>query len=210
MPGMYAAGDYDLAGFSVGAVERDSILPRNNVVEGDAILGLASSGVHSNGFSLVRRVVDRSGLGLDDPSPFAPGETLGRSLMTPTKIYVRPVLAALRATGPAIKALAHITGGGFPDNIPRVLPDRLAAEIDLAAIKIPRVFAWLSDAGGISPGEMLRTFNCGIGMVVVTAEADAVRVADALNMAGAPAIRLGSVVARGEGPRVAYKGGLLL
>ena len=141
MPGLYAGADYDLAGFAVGAVERDAILPRRTIVAGDVILGLASSGLHSNGFSLVRRIVERSGLAYDAPSPFLPGVSLGRSLLVPTRIYVKPVLAALKATGSSIKALAHITGGGFPDNIPRVLPDGLSAAIDLSAIAVPPVFA---------------------------------------------------------------------
>jgi phosphoribosylformylglycinamidine cyclo-ligase len=210
MPGLYRSGDYDLAGFAVGAVERTDILPRPNVGAGDVILGLASSGLHSNGFSLVRKIVDQAGLGWDAPSPFQPGDSLGRSLLVPTRIYVKPILAAIRATRPAIKALAHITGGGFPDNIPRVIPDGLAAEIDLAAIRVPPVFAWLADAGGVVAREMLRTFNCGIGMIVVVGEADAGPVAVALEEAGAPAVRLGRVVAQGEGERVRYQGGLVL
>jgi phosphoribosylformylglycinamidine cyclo-ligase len=210
MPGMYQPGDYDLAGFAVGAVEREAILPRKTVGVGDVVLGLPSSGLHSNGFSLVRRVVELAGLAWSDPSPFLPGESLGRSLLTPTRIYVKPVLAALKATGGAIKALAHITGGGFPDNIPRILPDGLSAEIDLGAITVPRVFAWLADAGNIAPAELLRTFNCGIGMIAVTAEADAVRLSLAFEEAGAPAVTLGRIVDQAGGPRVTYRGGLVL
>ncbi|MDQ0469039.1 phosphoribosylformylglycinamidine cyclo-ligase [Labrys wisconsinensis] len=209
MPGMYAEGDYDLAGFAVGAVERNAVLPRRDVGAGDAILGLASSGVHSNGFSLVRRIVALSGLPWDAPAPFQPGESLGRALLTPTRIYVKPVLAALKATGGAVKALAHITGGGFPDNIPRVLPDGLGAAIDLAAIAPPPVFGWLARTGGVATPEMLRTFNCGVGMIVVTAAADAERVAQALAAAGQPAFRLGTVVEEGE-TRVTYSGELRL
>jgi phosphoribosylformylglycinamidine cyclo-ligase len=210
MPGLYGPGDYDLAGFAVGAVERGEILPRRDIVEGDVILGLPSSGLHSNGFSLVRRIVERSGLGYGDPSPFKPGESLGRSLLVPTRIYVKPVLAAIRASGRAVKALAHITGGGFPDNIPRVLPDGLAAEIDLGAIAVPPVFSWLAHIGNVEPAEMLRTFNCGIGMIAVTSEADSTGLAQALGAAGAPPIRLGSVIAGGGAPRVAYRGDLSL
>jgi phosphoribosylaminoimidazole synthetase len=210
MPGLYTEGDYDLGGFAVGAVEREKILPRRDVEEGDVILGLASTGLHSNGFSLVRRIVERSGLAYRDSSPFQAGETLGRSLLVPTKIYVRPVLSALRATGDAVKALAHITGGGFPDNIPRVLPNELGAEIDLAAIIVPRVFAWLAEVGKLAPGELVRTFNCGIGMVAVAAKAAAETVAAAFFEAGCPPIRLGKVVRRGQGPRVVFRNGLLL
>jgi phosphoribosylformylglycinamidine cyclo-ligase len=210
MPGFYAAGDYDLAGFAVGAVERDAILPRRTVGEGDVILGLASSGAHSNGFSLVRKIVTVSELGWDAPSPFKPGESLGRSLLTPTRIYARPVLAVLKATGDAIKALAHITGGGFPDNIPRVLPEGLGAVVDLPSIRVPRVFGWLSDTGGVAPREMLRTFNCGIGMVVVVSEADAARVTAAFDEAGVPAAEIGRVVRQGEDERLTYQGGLVL
>jgi phosphoribosylformylglycinamidine cyclo-ligase len=210
MPGLYAGGDYDLAGFAVGAVERDAILPKPTVGEGDVVLGLASSGLHSNGFSLVRRIVERSGLGYDEPSPFMPGESLGRSLLTPTKIYVKPVLAAQKATGGAIKALAHITGGGFPDNIPRALPEGLAASIDLSAIVVPRVFAWLADAGSVAPAELMRTFNCGIGMVAIVAAEDATRVSQAFQEAGAPAVTLGEIRPAGDGPRVAMSGGLVL
>src|SRR3954463_5005514 len=168
MPGMYAAGDYDLAGFAVGAAERGTLLPRPDIAAGDVLLGLPSSGLHSNGFSLVRRIVEQSGLGWQAPAPFAPGRALGEALLEPTRIYVRPLLAALRA-GAAIKGLVHVTGGGFPDNIPRVLPAGLGVRLDLDAIPIPAVFGWLAEAGGVSESEMLRTFNCGIGMIVIAA-----------------------------------------
>jgi phosphoribosylformylglycinamidine cyclo-ligase len=210
MPGMYADGDYDLAGFAVGAVERDAILPRGGVVEGDVIFGLASSGVHSNGYSLVRKIVSLSGLAWDAPAPFAEGQTLGQALLTPTKIYVKPLLAALKATGTAIKALAHITGGGFPDNIPRVLPEGIGASIDLSAIKPPPVFGWLAHTGGVEAHEMLRTFNCGVGMIVVTAPGDADAVEQALAEAGLPPIRLGTVVVLEGAERVSYRGTLAL
>jgi phosphoribosylformylglycinamidine cyclo-ligase len=210
MPGMYSDGDYDLAGFAVGAVERDAILPRRNVAEGDIIFGLASSGVHSNGYSLVRKIVTLSGLAWDAPAPFAPGQNLGAALLTPTRIYVKPLLAALKATGSAIKALAHITGGGFPDNIPRVLPERLGASVDLSAIAPPPVFGWLSRTGGVEAHEMLRTFNCGVGMIVVAAPEDADVVEAALNKAGMPPIRLGAIVPQQGSERVTYRGALAL
>src|ERR1700730_5113225 len=175
MPGLYAPCDYDLAGFAVGAVERSSLLPRKALEFGDVILALPSSGVHANGFSLVRRLVEQSGLRLSDPAPFAPGKTLGEALLTPTRIYVRQILETIRTTG-AVKALAHITGGGLTDNIPRVLPADLAAEIDLVACTLPPVFAWLQREGRMDQDEMLRTFNCGIGMIVGVAASDVERV----------------------------------
>ncbi len=206
--GMYRDGDYDLAGFAVGAAERSRLLPRGDVAEGDVILGLASSGVHSNGFSLVRRIVELSGLGWASEAPFQPDATLGEALLTPTRIYVKPLLAAIRACD-GIKALAHITGGGFPDNIPRVLPDTLSAEIDLDAITVPPVFSWLAKTGGVEAKEMLRTFNCGIGMIAVVtpdkaAEAEAVLAAE-----GEQVVRLGRMVAR-QHEGVTYKGRLAL
>ena len=208
MPGLYREGDYDLAGFSVGAAERGHLLPRGDIAEGDLLLGLASSGVHSNGFSLVRRIVERSRVALSDEAPFRPGASLGAALLTPTRIYVKPLLAAIRATG-AIKALAHITGGGFPDNIPRVLPHTLAAEIDLAAIPVPPVFSWLARTGGVAEREMLRTFNCGIGMIAATAPHDAEKVAALLSGEGETVVRLGRLTRRTH-DRVTYRGTLSL
>jgi phosphoribosylformylglycinamidine cyclo-ligase len=172
------------------------------------LLGLTSSGAHSNGFSLVRRVVQKAGLSWTEPAPFDPGTSLGLALLEPTRIYVKPLLTALKA-GTAIKALAHITGGGFPDNIPRVLPDGLGVDLDLGAIVPPPVFRWLAEAGGIAASEMLRTFNCGIGMVVVTSAADADAVCETLKAEGEMPVRLGRVVAQGA-ERVAYKGRLAL
>jgi len=193
MPGMYQTGDYDLAGFAVGAAERGSLLPRD-VAPGDAILGLASSGVHSNGFSLVRRVVAASGLTWSDPAPFAPALSLGQALMAPTRIYVRSLLALHRAG--LLKAAAHITGGGLPGNLPRVLPADTAAVLE-PDWTMPAVFPWLARAGGIAPAEMLRVFNCGLGMVVVVTDAaEAVRV---LAESGEQVTRIGSVAA-GSGP----------
>ncbi len=169
MPGVYHGDDYDLAGFAVGAAERGSLLPRADIAEGDAIIGLASSGVHSNGYSLVRKIVEKSGLAWSDPAPFAEDASLGDAMLTPTRIYVKSCLAAIRNTS-TVKGLAHITGGGFPDNIPRVLPKGLGARIDLSRISVPPVFKWLADEGGIAQAEMLRTFNCGVGMIVIAAE----------------------------------------
>lgn len=208
MPGMYRDGDYDLAGFAVGAAERDRLLPRGDISEGDIILGLASSGVHSNGFSLVRRIVEVSGLGWQSDAPFASGKTLGEALLTPTRIYVKPLLAAIKASD-GIKALAHITGGGFPDNIPRVLPEGLAAEIDLDAISVPAVFSWLAKTGGVAPEEMLRTFNCGIGMIAVVTPDKADEVIAALAAEGESVVTLGRMVER-QKDGVVYKGKLAL
>ncbi len=210
MPGMYSGGDYDLAGFAVGAAERGKLLPSGDVSEGDVILGLASSGVHSNGYSLVRKIVGLSGLGWDAPAPFADGKTLGEALLEPTRIYVKPLLAAIRRTN-AIKALAHITGGGFPENIPRVLPKHLAAEIDLSAFAVPAVFSWLAKTGGVEAREMLRTFNCGIGMIAVVAAQDADAVREALAAEGEKVVTLGRMVSRAEGEAgTVYKGTLAL
>ncbi|MGO4738577.1 phosphoribosylformylglycinamidine cyclo-ligase [Bosea sp. 2KB_26] len=208
MPGMYAEKDYDLAGFAVGAAERGALLPRADLVPGDVVFGLPSSGVHSNGYSLVRRIVALSGLSWEAPAPFAPETSLAEALLVPTRIYVKPLLAALKATA-GIKALAHITGGGFPDNIPRVLPDGLGVVLDLAAIPVPPVFGWLAKVGGVAEREMLRTFNCGIGMIVTAEAAKAEEVESALKAAGEAPVRLGEIVpvAAGEDP-VSYRGKL--
>jgi len=166
LPGLYADGDYDLAGFAVGAVERRALLPRLSAIRpGDRVLALPSSGVHSNGFSLVRRVVELTGLGWQDPAPFAPGESLGEALLTPTRLYVRACRALSERL--TIHAFAHITGGGLTENIPRVLPDGLGVALDLSQAPRPPVFDWLAQTGGIAADEMLRTFNCGIGMVMI-------------------------------------------
>jgi len=197
MPGMYSGDDFDLAGFAIGAMERGGALPRD-VVEGDVLLGIASDGVHSNGYSLVRRVVEASGLGLDAPSPFGEG-TLGSDLLTPTRIYVRSALTALGTGG--LRGLAHITGGGLTENVPRMLPDELCAEIDLGAWDLPPVFAWLRAQGGVSDAEMLKTFNCGIGMVAAVAADRADEVEGVLAVAGERVVRIG-LVAAGDGVRV--------
>jgi phosphoribosylformylglycinamidine cyclo-ligase len=208
MPGVYGGGDYDLAGFAVGAAERGDLLPRNSIAAGDVLFGLPSSGVHSNGFSLVRKVVERAGLEWTDPAPFAPGKTLAEALLEPTRIYVKPLLSALRKTQ-AIKAFAHITGGGYPENIPRVLPEGLGAHIDLDAIPVLSVFRWLAASGGVALREMLRTFNCGIGMMVVAGAHQAAEVEEALRDSGENPVRLGCVAATG-GERVTFFGKLAL
>ncbi len=210
MPGMYAAKDYDLAGFSVGAVERGEILPRGDIAIGDILIGLASSGVHSNGYSLVRKLVEREGLAWGSPAPFAKEQSLAQTLLTPTRIYVKPILAAIRATGSsgaagAIKGLSHITGGGLSENIPRVMPAGLAAHVDLTGFKAPAVFGWLQRAGNLDNEEMLRTFNCGIGMVVIADKARADAVMAALREAGEAPIALGAVEA-GRGVKSSAKG----
>jgi phosphoribosylformylglycinamidine cyclo-ligase len=208
MPGVYGGADYDLAGFAVGAAERGRLLP-SGVTAGDVLLGLPSSGVHSNGFSLVRRIVEKAGLAWNDPAPFAPELSLGEALLEPTRIYVKPLLAVIRGKG-GIKALAHITGGGFPDNVPRVLPDGLGVQIDLAAFEVPPVFGWLAKAGGVAEAEMLRTFNCGIGMIAVCSPDAADDIIQALRNEGEKPVRLGSVVAHRDGARVAHAGSLKL
>ncbi|MCB8836612.1 phosphoribosylformylglycinamidine cyclo-ligase [Aurantimonas sp. VKM B-3413] len=207
MPGVYAGKDYDLAGFAVGAAERGRLLPRTDTLEsGDMLLGLASSGVHSNGYSLVRRIVGTTGLAFDAAAPFDAAQSLGEALITPTRIYVKPLLAAIGETG-GIKALAHITGGGFVENIPRALPDHLRADIDLFAVSPPPVFGWLSREGGVTQAEMLRTFNCGVGMVVVVSEADAATVSALLQSAGETVVPLGRLRPR-QDAAVTFNGAL--
>ncbi len=200
MPGMYAPGHYDLAGFAIGAVEREQALTGATVNPGDIILGLASSGFHSNGYSLVRRVVEKSGLGYDSPAPFARIGTLADSLLTPTRIYVKSCLAAIRAGH--IKALAHITGGGFVDNVPRVLPDGVGADIDAGAISLPPMMKWIAKQGGIESAELARTFNCGVGMVVVVSPEKAEEATKLLTSHGETVMRIGIVVSRDAEPRV--------
>jgi phosphoribosylformylglycinamidine cyclo-ligase len=197
MPGMYHGKDYDLAGFAVGAAERGQLLPRDDIVPGDILIGLPSSGVHSNGYSLVRRLVAEAGLAWDSPAPFAAGQTLATALLAPTRIYVKPLLAALKATGGAsgaIKALSHITGGGLSENLPRVLPAAVGAEVDLSTIAVPAVFGWLARVGRLDDAEMLRTFNCGVGMVVVADKARAEELLAALRAAGEAPVAIGAVV----------------
>lgn len=206
MPGLYADRDYDLAGFAVGAVERGRLLPKKTLAPGDVVLGLRSSGIHSNGFSLVRRILADSGLKLSDAAPFAPQTTLAEALLTPTRIYVQPVLSVLNGSD-QIKAMAHITGGGFPDNLPRVLPQGLGVRVDLAAIPVPPVFAWLAAKGPVGEHEMLRTFNCGIGMAILTSPGEADGLEANLRAAGEEPIVIGTVI---EGSGVSYCGRLAL
>ena len=201
MPGIYQEEDYDLAGFAVGAAERSQLLPRD-VRAGDVVLGLASSGVHSNGFSLVRAVAARANLRWDAPAPFDRASKLGEAVLVPTRIYVKSCLAAIRETG-AVKALAHITGGGFPDNIPRVLPKGLGVRIDLKRVPVPPVFKWLAQAGNVAETEMLRTFNCGVGMIAVVDAGKADAVATTLTRHGESVTRLGEVITD-ENRNVAY------
>ncbi|MFL5256213.1 MAG: phosphoribosylformylglycinamidine cyclo-ligase [Rhodopila sp.] len=205
MPGMYSNGDYDLAGFAVGAAERGALLPQD-VAPGDTVLGLASSGVHSNGYSLVRRIVTGAGLVWDDPAPFSPRETLGEALMTPTRIYVQPLLALHRAG--LLKAAAHITGGGLPGNLPRVLPHGTVAVLD-ATWPVPPVFPWLAQTGDVAAEEMLRVFNCGIGMAIVVSDPGAAIAL--LESQGERVMPIGTIEA-GRGPasvRIDHTGGWL-
>src|SRR5205085_1095057 len=207
MPGLYKDGDYDLAGFAVGAAERGTLLPSGDIAVGDAVIGLASSGVHSNGFSLVRKIVEISGVGFDAPAPFSPVMTLGGALLTPTKLYVKSCLRAIRETG-AVKGLAHITGGGFTDNIPRVLPNHLGVGIDLARLPVLPVFKWLAEQAGVADLELLRTFNCGIGMIAIV-QPDAIEQAsDVFKDSGDSGTLLGEVTKASGEHRVIYNGHL--
>ena len=209
MPGVYHGDDYDLAGFAVGVVERDALLPRVDIAEGDLIIGIGSSGVHSNGYSLVRKVVEKTGLSWTDPAPFSPKQSLGDAILTPTRIYVKACLGAIRETK-AVKGLAHITGGGFPDNIPRILPKELGARIHLDRVPVLPVFQWLASEGNITQNEMLRTFNCGLGMIVLASRNEAESVARVLARAGESVVTLGRVVHANGDARVTYDGKLNL
>jgi len=191
MPGMYADGDYDLAGFCVGAVERGQQLTGKTIAPGDVILGLASSGVHSNGFSLVRRLVADNGWKLDRPARFDPDHLLGDLLLEPTRIYVKSLLPEVRAG--RIKGLAHITGGGLLENIPRVLPEGAHAQVEADAWLLPPLFAWLQAGGSIEPRELARTFNCGMGMIAIVAPAEVDAVTAALTAAGEQVHRIGAI-----------------
>jgi phosphoribosylformylglycinamidine cyclo-ligase len=194
MPGLYAKGDYDLAGFAVGAVERGAIIDGRTVRAGDIVLGLASSGVHSNGFSLVRRAVEQAGLSYDAPAPFTRDMSLGEALLTPTRLYVRSCLAAIAGGG--IKALARITGGGLIENIPRVIPEEVAVEIDARAWPLPAVFGWLAQTVGLAPSELARVFNCGIGMVAIVDPSRSEAIDAAFTGAGEMVYHLGRVIPR--------------
>jgi phosphoribosylformylglycinamidine cyclo-ligase len=192
MPGMYGEGDYDLAGFCVGAVDRDKVLPRmDDQRAGDLIIGLASSGPHSNGYSLVRRIVERSLLDWEAEAPFAPGKTLAEALMAPTRLYVKPVLPLLKAG--LVKACAHITGGGLVENPPRVIREGLEARFDWDAWALPPVFRWLQETGGVDDLEMRRTFNCGVGLILIASPQDAEPVMAALLNAGEEAFVCGQL-----------------
>ena len=193
MPGMYAGGDYDLAGFSIGAVERGAVLPRlGDQKAGDLLIGIGSDGPHSNGYSLVRRVVERSGLSWNDAAPFAPGQTLGEALMTPTRIYVKSVLPLIKAG--LIKGGAHITGGGLIENPPRAIAEGLEPQFDWNAWPLPPVFAWMQEVGGLSDHELRRTFNCGVGFMLIVAAEDAEPVLAALLNAGENAFVCGQLI----------------
>jgi phosphoribosylformylglycinamidine cyclo-ligase len=194
MPGMYSPGDYDLAGFCVGVVEKDQIIDGSHIRAGDQVLGLASSGLHSNGYSLARAVLERSSATLDQPI----GETtLGEALLAPTRIYVRPILALLKAV--PIHGIAHITGGGLPGNIPRILPDNCDCRIDTTAWPRSEIFQWLQSEGSIDDTEMLRTFNCGIGLVIIVSSDTAAQAQQMLEASGETVYRLGEVQAGGQG-----------
>lgn len=195
MPSLYAGKDYDLAGFCVGAVERDAILPRSTLADGDVVLGLTSSGFHSNGYSLVRKIVADAGVAYDAPAPFDPSRSLGSVLLEPTRIYVKSLLGAQKETG-ALKAMAHITGGGLLENIPRALPDNLAVRLDLSSIDVPAEMKWAAQSADLSAHDLLATFNCGVGMVVMVAANDVDRVRAALSASGETVLVLGHVIAR--------------
>lgn len=191
MPGLYRDGDYDLAGFSVGAVERDRVLTGDKVGAGDVLLGLGSNGLHSNGFSLVRRLIEDGGFGLHDPAPFDPDQSTGHALLAPTRIYVKSCLELLR--GDLVHAFAHITGGGLSENLPRVLPKGLVAHVDADTWSLPPVFSWLQELGDITDDEMNRTFNCGIGMVVVVPADKTAQATEVLTSAGETVTVIGDV-----------------
>ncbi len=204
MPGMYEGKDYDLAGFAVGAVERNAVLPRADIQEGDIVLGLASSGPHSNGFSLVRQIVKQEKLAWEATAPFDPSRTVAEALLEPTRIYVKPLLAAIK-TG-KVKAMAHITGGGLLENIPRVLPEGMGVWLSATSWPVPPVFKWLAEKSGASSLEMARTFNCGVGMIVVVAPDHADETAKLLTDAGEKVFRIGEVEKNLSATRVVLQG----
>lgn len=205
MPGMYGPGHYDLAGFCVGAVERTGVLPKPDVGAGDIVLGLASSGVHSNGFSLVRKVVERAGLGWSDNAPFDPSQSLSEAFLTPTRMYVKSCLAAIDSGG--VKALAHITGGGLSENLPRVLPEDTVVRLDASCWPGLPVFKWLKEQGNIEESEMFRAFNTSIGMAIIV-QADCVDgVTRALSDAGEAVYQIGAIEAHSDGSQVIIENG---
>jgi phosphoribosylformylglycinamidine cyclo-ligase len=199
MPGMYGDGEYDLAGFCVGIVEKSTVLDGTKVSNGDKLIGIASSGPHSNGYSLIRKILEKSGAALTDPLA---NQSLGEALLAPTRIYVKPLLELLKQL--PVHALAHITGGGITENLPRVLPDDLAADINLSGWEQPEVFKWLQNQGNVAQADMLITFNCGIGMIVCVAAEDEANAKRILEQAGETVYSIGQVVSR-TGPAVVYK-----
>ncbi len=204
MPGMYAAGDYDLAGFAVGAAERGGLLTGADIQAGDVVLGLASTGIHSNGFSLVRKLVDDRGLDISAPAPFDPQRPLAEILMTPTRIYAAGVLPAVRSG--LVKGLAHITGGGLVENVPRILPDGLSVTLDLQSWRLPPVFAWLISISAMTPRQLATTFNMGLGMVAIVAPEKAAEAASAMTQDGETVARVGTVAAAPGAPGVELAG----
>lgn len=205
LPGLYATGDYDLAGFSVGAVERDGVITGQTIQPGDVVLGLASSGIHSNGYSLVRKIVKDGGFDYAAPAPFEKSVTLGAALLRPTRIYVKPLLALAKAVD--VRGMAHITGGGLLENIPRVLSDGVGVTLHMGSWPVPPVFGWLADQANISAHDMVRTFNCGIGMVVIVPDAQCEQALALLKQQGVEALTIGVIEARGRGAQVmAFEG----
>lgn len=202
MPGMYADGEYDLAGFCVGIVEKSQIIDGTQVKAGDALIGIASSGPHSNGYSLIRKIISHSNASLNDDFN---GRPLGEALLEPTRIYVKSLLNLIKQV--PVHALAHITGGGITENLPRVLPNQLSAQIDLQAWTLPNIFKWLQDQGRVSQADMLTTFNCGIGMIVCVAPEDAAKTVATLNASGETAFSIGQIIASENGKAVLYVNG---
>ncbi|MDZ4097938.1 MAG: phosphoribosylformylglycinamidine cyclo-ligase, partial [Methylophilaceae bacterium] len=202
MPGMYADGEYDLAGFCVGIVEKSQIIDGTQVKAGDALIGIASSGPHSNGYSLIRKIISHSNASLNDDFN---GRPLGEALLEPTRIYVKSLLNLIKQV--PVHALAHITGGGITENLPRVLPNQLSAQIDLQAWTLPDIFKWLQDQGRVSQADMLTTFNCGIGMIVCVAPEDAAKTVATLNASGETAFSIGQIIASENGKAVLYVNG---
>lgn len=196
MPGMYPDGEYDLAGFAVGAVERDEVITGEKVAEGDVLIGIASSGVHSNGFSLVRKIMTLDALSYASPCPWQTGRTMGEALLEPTRIYIRSSLAAIKAAEGGIHGIVHVTGGGFFENIPRILPEDLGVSIDVNSWSRPPVFDWLAEAGGVEPYEMFRTFNCGIGLILCVAADKVDTVLSTLSTEGEDASIIGTIAQR--------------
>jgi len=204
MPDLYVGNEYDLSGFAVGAVERDRVLPNlTAITAGDLIVGLRSSGFHANGYSLIRKVLSSKNLFLSQPAPFDPKVSLGQALLVPTRIYVKQCLKLHRAG--LVKAFAHITGGGFIENIPRVLPQGLAGEIEAKSIPLPNMMKWFGELGSISPLEMARTFNCGIGMIAIVSESNVAKARKALEELDDDAIVLGRIVTTDTNEQVVYK-----